>query len=96
MTSSSYWKLNDNALIHHDYITSIIFDTLHSSHNPNNFDVQHYDRVKTKMRDHLRALCIFLHKQALHEERYLNAEILKLEHQISNNDVDPVLIKQLF
>ncbi len=95
MTSSSYWKLNDNALIHHDYITSIIFDTLHSSHNSNNFDVQHYDRVKIKMRDHLRALCIFLHKQALHEERYLNAEILKLEHQISNNDVDPVLIKQL-
>ena len=47
------------------------------------------------MRDRLRALCIFLHKQARHEERYLNAEISKLEHHISNNDVDPVLIKQL-
>ena len=68
MTGSSYWKLNDNALLHHDYITSIIFDNLHTSHNPNNFDVHHYDLVKTKMRDRLRALCIFLHKQALHED----------------------------
>ena len=95
MTGSSYWKLNDNVLLHHDYITGIIFDTLHTSHNPNNFDLHHYDLVKTKMRDHLRALCIFLHKQALHEERYLNAEISKLENHISNNGADPVLIKQL-
>ena len=95
MTGSSYWKLNDNVLLHHEYITGIIFDTLHTSHNPNNFDLHHYDLVKTKMIDRLRALCIFLHKQALHEERYLNAEVSKLEYHISNNDADPVLIKQL-
>ena len=85
MTGSSYWKLNDNVLFHHDYITGIIFDTLHTYHNPNTFDLHHYDLVKTKMRDRLRALCIFLHKQALHEERYLNAEFSKLEHHISKN-----------
>ena len=95
LTGSSYRKLNDNVLLHHDYITSIIFDTLHASHNPNNFILHHYDLVKTNMRDRLRALCIFLHRQAFYEERYLNAEISKLEHHISNNDVDPVLIKQL-
>ena len=95
MTGSSYWKLNDNVLLHHDYMTGIIFDTLHTYHNPNTFDLHHYDLVKTKMGDRLRALCIFLHKQALHEERYFNAEISKLEHHISINGADPVLIKQL-
>ena len=96
MTGSSYWKLNDNVLLHHDYITGIIFDTpLHTSHNPNNFDLHHYDLVKIKMRDRLRALCIFLHKQALHEERYLKAETSKFENHISSNGADPVLIIQL-
>ena len=47
------------------------------------------------MRDRLRALCIFLHKQELLEERYLNAEISQLENHICNNGADPVLIKQL-
>ena len=75
MTGTSYWKLNDNALQHPEYITSIIFDSLHTSHNPNNFDLHHYDIVKNKMRDGLRSLCIFLQKQALHEEQYLLAEI---------------------
>ena len=46
------------------------------------------------MRDGLRSLCIFLHKQALHEERYLLAEISKIENHISSNGADPVLIKQ--
>ena len=96
MTGTSYWKLNDNVLLHHDYITGIIFDTpLHTSHNPNNFDLHHYDLVKIKMRDRLRALCIFLHKQALHEERYLKAETSKFENHISSNGADPVIIKQL-
>ena len=94
MTGTSYWKLNDKALQHHEYITSII-DSLHISHNPNNFDLHHFDIVKNKMRDGLRSLCIFLHKQALHEERHLLAEISKIENQISSNGADPVLIKKL-
>ena len=95
MTGTSYWKLNDNALQHHEYITSIIFDALHTSHNSNNFDLHHYDQVKNKMREGLRSLCNFLHKQALYEEQYLLAEISKLETHISNNGSEPVLIKQL-
>ena len=95
MTGTSYWKLNDNALQHHEYITGLIFDSLHTSHTRNNLDLHHYDIVKNKMRDGLRSLCIFLHKQALHEERYLLAEISKIENQISSNGADPVLIKKL-
>ena len=95
MTGTSYWKLNDNVLQHHDYITGIIFDSLHTSQNPNNFDLHHYDFVKAKMRDRLRSLCIFLHRQAVHEERYLIAEISKVENEISNNGAEPVVIKQL-
>ena len=34
-------------------------------------------------------------KQTLHEERYLLAEISKIENQMSSNGADPVLIKQL-
>ena len=95
MTSTSYWKLNDNALQHHAYIATIISDSLQTSHNQNNFHLHHYDVVKNKMRDRLRSLCIFLHRQAVHEERYLMAEISKVENEISNNGADPVLIKQL-
>ena len=48
VTGSSYSKLNDNVLLHYDYITSIIFDTLHTTRNPNNFTLHHYDLVKPK------------------------------------------------
>ena len=95
MTGTSYWKLNDNALQHHEWITNITFDSPHTSQTPNNFDLHHYDMVKNKMRDGLRSLCIFLHKQALHEERHLLAEISKIENHISSNGADPVLIQQL-
>ena len=95
MTSTSYWKLNDKALQHHVYIASIISDSLLTSHNQNTSHLHHYDLVKNKMRDRLRSLCIFLHRQAVHEERYLIAGISKVEHQISHNGADPVLIKQL-
>ena len=64
-------------------------------HNSHNFDLHHYDPTKNKMRDRLRSLCIFLNKQVMHEERYLMAEISKVEIQISINGADPVLIKQL-
>ena len=95
MTGTSYCKLNDNALQHHAYITSIISGSLQTSHNPNNFTLQHYDHDENKMRDRLRSLCIFFHRQVVHEERYLIAEISKVENQISNNGTDPVLIKEL-
>ena len=57
--------------------------------------MHHYDLVKNKMRDGLRSLYIFLHRQAVHEEKYLSAEISKVEKEITNNGADPVLIKQL-
>ena len=95
MTSTSYWKLNDNALQHSAYIASIITESLQTSHDLNNSHLHHYDLVKNTMRDRLRSLCIFLHRQAVHEERFLIAEISKVENEISYNGADPVLIKQL-
>ena len=47
------------------------------------------------MRDGLRSLCIFTHRQAVDEERYLSAETSKVENEISNNGADPVLFEQL-
>ena len=58
MTGTSYWKLNINALQHHDYITGIISDSLQTSHKPKNFDSHHYDLVKNNMTDRLHPLCI--------------------------------------
>ena len=95
MTSTSYWKLNDNALQHYAYIESIITESLQTSHDLNNSHLHHYDLVKNTMRDRLRSLCIFLHRQAVHEERFLIAEISKVENEISYNGADSVLIKQL-
>ena len=95
MTGTSYWKLNDKALQHHAYITSLISDSLETSHDPNTFALNHYDLVKNKMRDHLLSLCILLHRQVIHDERNLIVEISKVENQISNNGADPVLIEQL-
>ena len=95
MTSTSYWKLNDNALQHYAYIATIITESLQTSHDLNNSHLHHYDLVKNTMRDRLRSLCIFLHRQAVHEERFLIAEMSKVENEISNNGADTVLIKQL-
>ena len=88
MTGTSYWKLKDNALQHHAYITSIISDSLQTSHNPNNFNLHHYDLVKNKMRDRLQSLCIFLHRQVIHEERFLIAEISRRTIHSSHTQVN--------
>ena len=95
ITGTSYWKLKDNALQHHPVLASVIADSIQTSNSQNQFHLHHYDLVKYKMRDGLRSLCIFTHRQAVDEERYLSAETSKVENEISNNGADPVLFEQL-